>query len=175
MNNTLFQNIKADTENYKKKIQSKNPLKIFFLLLFSDGFEAVINYRFCRWMRVHHIPTLPDLFTLITRKLTRILLPPNANIGKGLYIGHFGFVVLHENTIIDNNCTIMQGVTIGNRNDLIKAPKIKNNVYIGANAVILGDITIGNNAKIGANTVVVKNVSANTTVVGQPSKIIVNK
>lgn len=71
---------------------------------------------------------------------------------------------------IGENVTIMQGVTIGKSND--KAPVIGDNVFIGANACVLGDIKVGNNVRIGAGAVVVKDVPDNTTVVSQPCRYI---
>ncbi|MBC5781045.1 serine O-acetyltransferase [Blautia difficilis] len=93
---------------------------------------------------------------------------------SGVYFCHRGFdIVINPNTILGKNITIQHGVTIGEVNGL--APKIDDNCYIGARAIIIGDITIGQNSKIGAGTVVVKDVLENSTVVGNPGKIIKNK
>ena len=67
---------------------------------------------------------------------------------------------------IGKNCTILQNVTIGAAKG--KAPVIGNNVLIGANACVIGDITIGNNVNIGAGSVVTKNLPDNCTAVGSP-------
>lgn len=71
---------------------------------------------------------------------------------------------------IGSNCTIMQHVTIAEENK--KAATIGDNVFIGAGAVILGDVTIGDNVKVGANAVVTKDIPANCTVVGVPAHIV---
>ena len=91
-------------------------------------------------------------------------------IGKGLYIGHFGGIVIHGDAIIGNNCNISQGMTIGisNYGEKKGVPTIGNAVFIGPNAGIFGNITIGNNVTIGANAVVTENIADGKTVL--PSK-----
>ena len=94
-------------------------------------------------------------------------------IGKGFYIGHFGSIVIHGDSVIGENCNISQGMTIGvsNYGKKIGVPTIGNNVFIGPNAGIFGNITIGNNVTIGANAVVTENVPDGSTIL--PSKMIV--
>ncbi|CAA9892531.1 Serine acetyltransferase [Candidatus Methylobacter favarea] len=108
----------------------------------------------------------------IVETLTTISIPKSALIGPGLRIWHFGGIFIHSNTIIGSNCTLRQGVTIGNRGEDQLAPVIGDNVDIGAYAQILGDIRIGNNCKIGAMSVVLQNVPDNATAVGIPAKIL---
>ena len=81
-------------------------------------------------------------------------------IGEGFYIGHFGSVVIHGDTVIGANCNISQGITIGisNSGSHIGVPKIGANVFIGPGACIFGAITIGNHVTIGANAVVTQSV-----------------
>ncbi len=88
----------------------------------------------------------------------------------GLCILHGFGIVINSNCEIGKNCTILQNVTIGWNKD--GCPKIGDDVYIGAGAIIIGNIIIGNNVKIGAGTVVTKNVPDNCTVVGNPARII---
>jgi serine O-acetyltransferase len=87
-------------------------------------------------------------------------------IGKGFYIGHFGGVVIHGDSVIGENCNISQGITIGvsNYGKNKGVPTIGNQVFIGPNAGIFGNISIGNNVTIGANAVITDNVSNNKTV-----------
>jgi len=97
-------------------------------------------------------------------------------IGNGLYIGHFGNVVIHGDAIIGNNCNISHGITIGinNSGKLVGVPTIGNNVFIGPGACVFGKITIGDNVVIGANAVVTEDIPAFSTVLCQKS-IIINK
>ncbi len=91
-------------------------------------------------------------------------------LGLGFYIGHFGNIVIHGDSIIGNNCNISQGVTIGINNSGKNrgVPTIGNKVFIGPGACIFGNIVIGNNVTIGANTVVTKNIPDYSTVLPAP-------
>lgn len=101
------------------------------------------------------------------RILYGIQISYKTKIGYGLYIGHFGNIVVNENTCIGNNCNIAQGVTIGqvNRGQKKGCPTIGDNVWIGANAVIVGKISIGSNVLIAPNSYVNFDVPANSLVV----------
>lgn len=83
--------------------------------------------------------------------------------------------MVHPKAVIGEDCKIFQGVTIGSKwskaDCLGEAPRIGNNVMIGAGAVILGDITIGDNSIIGANAVVTHSVPENSLAVGVPATI----
>ena len=94
-------------------------------------------------------------------------IPLEARIGKGLRLPHLLGIVISGNAIIGENCTIMHQVTIGVdgfKSDL--APKIGDNVFIGAGAKIIGNVSIGNNVVVGANSVVSKSIPDGMTVVG---------
>lgn len=88
-------------------------------------------------------------------------------LGKGIYIGHFGNVVIHGDAVIGDNCNLSQGITIGLSNYGEKAgvPTIGNYVFLGPNCGIYGKITVGNHVTIGANAVVTENIPDHTTVV----------
>ena len=101
-----------------------------------------------------------------------IALPRSAEIGGGLRIDHFGAIVISPGAVIGKNCTIRQGVTIGNRKSLDDIPVLGDNVNIGAGAKILGSIHIGNNVKIGANAVVLTDIPDGATAVGVPAKVL---
>lgn len=94
-------------------------------------------------------------------------------LGGGILLQHPYSTILNAKKI-GKNFRCRQCTTIGNkvdgRNDLI--PTIGDNVVVGANVVIIGDVTIGNNVDIGAGTVVVNNIPDNCVVVGNPAKII---
>lgn len=97
-------------------------------------------------------------------------------IGKGFYIGHFGGIVIHGDSIIGDNCNISQGITIGvsNYGKKMGVPTIGNEVFIGPNAGIFGNITIGDKVTIGANSVVTDSILAHKTVLPAAS-IVINK
>src|SRR5215831_2523673 len=103
-----------------------------------------------------------------------ISIPAVAQVGSGLYIGHFGGIHSNGFAVIGNNCNIQQDVTLGkvNRGARAGAPVIGNNVFIGAGAKILGRIHVGDGAAIGANAVVTRDVPAGMAVAGVPARVI---
>ncbi|OUR61407.1 serine acetyltransferase [Colwellia sp. 39_35_sub15_T18] len=141
------------------------------------GFKALAYHRFGNRRMTVKPKILRAPLSIIYRFLYRrarnlygIELPYNAQIGQGVIIEHQHGIVVHGNAIIGDNCTIRQGVTIGNRymNKPTEAPIIGKNVNIGAGAKLLGKITIGDNANIGANAVVIHNVAQGGSCVGFP-------
>ena len=113
------------------------------------------------WLRFRAVETL-----------TGISLPLDAEIGPGLKIYHFGNVFVHSRARLGANCTLRQGVTIGNRVTDGPAPVVEDDVEFGAYAQVLGGIRIGRGAKIGAMSVVLKDVPPGATAVGIPARII---
>jgi serine O-acetyltransferase len=100
-------------------------------------------------------------------------IPVGTKIGGGFYIGHFGNIVINPNARIGCDCNIHQGVTIGqaNRGKLKGCPTLGDKVWIGPNAVIVGNIKIGNNVLIAPNAYVNFNVPDNSIVIGNPGII----
>ena len=118
-------------------------------------------YRVCLWFVSHY-----------TYKLG-IRIPQETAIGPGLYIGHWGIIFINRAAILGNNCTISQGITLGELNHGEKkgAPVIGDNVYIGPGATIIGNVKIGDNALIGANSLVVTDVPDDGVMIGVPAKL----
>jgi serine O-acetyltransferase len=108
----------------------------------------------------------------LTETLTGISLPKGAQIGPGLRIWHFGNIFVNSESILGANCTLRQGVTIGNRVDNGGSPILEDDVELGAYAQILGEVRIGRGAKVGAMSVVLVDVPAGATAVGNPARII---
>jgi serine O-acetyltransferase len=98
----------------------------------------------------------------------------NAKIGKGVYFGHFGGVVINEDSVIGDFCNINHNVTIGRQNRGSKkgSPIIGNKVWIGTGSVIVGNIKINDNVLIAPNAYVNFDVPGNSIVIGNPAKII---
>ncbi|WP_185145044.1 serine O-acetyltransferase [Apibacter muscae] len=102
---------------------------------------------------------------------------PETQIDEGFYLGHWGTVIINPKVKIGKNCNIATGVTIGqtNRGENKGIPTIGSEVWIGANAVIVGNITIGNNVLIAPNAYVTEDIPDHSIVIGNPSSIIPNE
>ena len=107
-------------------------------------------------------------------KRTHIQIPPSTKIGEGFYIGHCGTIVINPAAKLGKNVNIAAGVTIGqeNRGKRKGAPTIGDSVWIGANAVIVGNVTIGDDVLIAPLTYVNFDVPSHSIVIGNPAKII---
>ena len=138
------------------------------------SFKAVMMYRTAhKWYVNGHYFWARWLSQKAVRK-TGIEIHPGAQIGKGLFIDHGSGVIIGETTIIGDNCTLYQGVTLGGtgKESGKRHPTLGNNVMVSAGAKVLGSFTIGDNCKIGAGSVVLEEVPPNCTVVGIPGRIV---
>lgn len=103
----------------------------------------------------------------------------NAEVGSGLRIFHGHGLVVNGGTVIGKNCILRQGTTLGNiqksNGHLTNSPVLGDNVEVGANVCILGDVTVGNNAMIGAGAIVLKSIGDNEVWAGNPAKYIRTK
>lgn len=167
--------IGSDLIRYGNRVSIKQFFKRFFL---SAGFNYSVKMRLCNYFRYSkYLKILFPLSYLVYRHAMHkfgISIPYSTQIGKGLYIGHSGGIVVNSKAIIGNNVNISHGVTIGKsgRGEKSGVPIIGNNCYLGPGSVIIGKIKISNNVAIGANAVVTKNVPENAVIVGVPGKII---
>lgn len=143
------------------------------VLLTYSGLHAIIYHRIAHFLWKMKMPFFPRFISQVARGLTGIEIHPGASIGGGLFIDHGMGVVIGETTIIGDDVTLFQGVTLGGtgKEKGKRHPTIGNNVVIGAGAKILGNVSIGDNSYVGANAVVIKDVPANSTVVGVPGRI----
>lgn len=153
----------------------RDPAATSFLevLLTYSGLHALVMYRITHGLLKIGVPFLPRYLSQLGRFLTGVEIHPGAKIGKELFIDHGMGVVVGETTIIGDNVTIYQGVTLGGtgKERGKRHPTIGDNVVIGTGAKVLGNITIGDNSYIGANAVVIRDVPVNSTVVGVPGRI----
>lgn len=103
-----------------------------------------------------------------------ISIPFDTEIGEGLYIGHFGGIVVSHRAVIGRNCNLSQGVTLGvaNRGARAGAPTLGDGVYVGPGAKLVGAVTVGDDVAIGANCVVTKDVPDHAVVVGVPGRVV---
>ncbi len=138
------------------------------------SFHAILRYRLAHWFYVHKRYVLARWISQRALHKTGIEIHPGAKIGKGLFIDHGHGVVIGETTIIGDDVTIYQGVTLGGtgKEHGKRHPTIGNNVMISAGAKVLGSFEVGDDAKIGAGSVVLRAVPPNATVVGIPGRVV---
>ncbi len=141
------------------------------------GFHALVFHRVAHLFWIMRLPLFPRIISQFARFITGIEIHPAARIGKRFFIDHGSGVVIGETTVIGNDVTLFQGVTLGGTGKEIgkRHPTLKNNIVVGTGAKILGNITIHNHVKIGGNAVVLTDVPENSTVVGVPGRIVRQK
>ena len=141
-------------------------------ILFYKGFQGLATYRaaHCLWNDNRH--TMALFFQNRASEIFGVDIHPAAKISGGVMIDHATGVVIGETSVIDENVSIYQGVTLGGKGfeNGDRHPKIKSGVSIFASSTILGNITIEKNAKVAAGSLVLKDVKENTTVAGIPAK-----
>jgi serine O-acetyltransferase len=147
--------------------------KLEIVLLYS-GLHALWWYRIHHWVWKRHSLFLARALSQFARWLTGVEIHPGAIIGRRFFIDHGMGVVIGETAEVGDDVTLYQGVTLGGTtlNPGKRHPTIGNGVVIGGGAKILGNIHIGDNCRIGAGSVVLRDVPADSTVVGVPGHII---
>lgn len=152
-------------------------IKIFLKGLKYPGFKYTYYLRKCNYYKEKGFKIKYHFFSWLLKRTSYKFgfnISPNSKIGKGLYIGHFGRIIIHPNAELGLNCNLSPGVTIGEttRGKNKGVPKIGNNVWIGTNAVIVGNIQIGDNVLIAPCAYVNFHVPNNAVVLGNPAKIV---
>jgi serine O-acetyltransferase len=143
-------------------------------LLYFKGYQAIQTHRMAH--RLWQIGRRDFAYYLQSRLsvITSIDIHPGARIGKGIMVDHGHDIVIGETCVIEDNVSIMQGVTLGGTGKEAgdRHPKIRQGVLVGAGAKILGNIEIGHCSRVAACSVVLHDVPANTTVAGVPAKVV---
>ena len=143
-------------------------------VLLYPSFKVMIHYRLAHKLYVSGHYFWARYISQRGVRKTGIEIHPGAQIGKGFFIDHGNGVIIGETTIIGDNVTLYQGVTLGGtgKEHGKRHPTIGNNVMISAGAKVLGSFTIGDNSKIGAGSVVLSEVPPGSTVVGVPGRVV---
>jgi putative colanic acid biosynthesis acetyltransferase WcaB len=158
----------------------------FFKFIFQDwhanrgnakGRVILLLFRmanFCSTRKIYYYIGFPYLmfYRILVEWFFSIEIPWNTKIGKNLALYHGQALVMTNQVVIGENCTLRQCTTIGNKQlkngGFSTSPVIGNNVDVGSNVCIIGGVTIADHVKIGCGAVVVKDVSAYSTVTGNP-------
>ena len=168
----FFKRIKEDIKAVMERDPAaRNWLEIYFLY---PGVKAIRMHRVAHWFYKHNMKFIARAISQRAVRKTGIEIHPGATIGKGFFIDHGNGVIIGETTIIGDNVTLYQGVTLGGtgKEQGKRHPTIEDNVMISAGAKVLGSFTIGANSKIGAGSVVLEEVPPNSTVVGIPGRVV---
>ncbi len=168
----MFRSLRSDF----KIIKERDPAAkgAWEIILCYPGFQALAVHRISHKLWKYKLPLIPRVLSHLTRFFTGVEIHPGAIIGKGVFIDHGMGVVIGETSEIGDRCLLYQGVTLGGtgKESGKRHPTLESNVVVGAGAKVLGGIYVGTNTRIGAGSVVVKNVEANSTVVGIPGRIV---
>ena len=171
----MFSKLKAELDAVMARDPAaRSRAEVYFLY---SGFKAVRSYRKANWFFRHNMKFIARYISQRARRKTGIEIHPGATIGKNLFIDHGMGVVIGETTVIGDNCTLYQGVTLGGtgKDQGKRHPTLGNDVLVGAGAKVLGPITLGRNVKVGAGAIVLKSVPEGCTVVGNPGRIVRRK
>ena len=167
----MFKHIKEEFAVIQERDPSiKSPMEVILY----PSFKVMISYR-----RAHKLYLKGHYFWArwISQRAARrtgIEIHPGATLGKGFFIDHGTGVIIGETTIIGDNVTLYQGVTLGGTGKETgkRHPTLEDNVMVSAGAKVIGSFTVGKNSKIGAGSVVIEEVPPNCTVVGVPGHIV---
>ena len=164
--------LKETLEAYQRNDPAARSKVEIFLLY--NGLHATIAYWISHWCYRHKMVFLARLVSQTAKWLTGVEIHPAATIGRRLVIDHGTGIVIGATTEIGDDCLIYQGVTLGGTGVMQgkRHPTLGNNVMVGSGAKVLGPIKIGDNARVAANSVVLREVPANSTVVGVPGRIV---
>lgn len=143
-------------------------------VLYFKGFHAVQTHRLAHWLYNRGRKDFALYLQSRSSAIFQTDINPAARLGKGLFIDHATGLVVGETAVIEDNVSILHGVTLGGTGKAggDRHPKIRHGVLIGAGAKILGNIEIGHCAKIAAGSVVLAPVPANKTVAGVPARVV---
>ncbi len=168
----LFERIREDVAS----VLERDPAARSWVevLLCYPGLWAVWTHRVSHKLWRWRLRLLARLISQVGRFLTGVDIHPGALLGRRLFIDHATGVVIGETAIVGSDVTIYQGVTLGGtgKGHGKRHPTVCDNVFIGNNANILGNITVGENSRVGAGSVVLTDVPPNSTVVGVPAHIV---
>jgi serine O-acetyltransferase len=188
MNKAFFQNLKLNIQYFGRDIDRYRlkPRSRLGLIILTQGLWALAVYRFFYTFVRIKTAFLRKAFhwmSILCGKWIQIVagisIPAECEIGPGLYIDHFGGVVLNPRVRVGSNCNIGHGVTIGsggrgyvNGESLEGVPVLGDRVFVGPGACVFGPISIGNDVAIGANAVVTKSLPDRSVAIGIPARVI---
>jgi serine O-acetyltransferase len=169
--------VRSDLHRQCGRATGKNFLLTYFRV---PGFKYAFWLRTAAYLKTTPLRLLYYAARLHLRQQQHrfgIDIPYNTTIGPGLYIGHYGGIVVNHQAVLGRNCNLNHGVTIGVTygGKTPGVPRIGDNVYIGPGSFVIGGIEVGNNVAIGANTVLTRSVPDDAVVASAPGEVISDK
>lgn len=159
-----------------RSILKRDPVahSLLEVLLTYPGIRVLFWYRIAHFMAFHRLYTIAGFLSQHAAKVIGISISPEAKIGKRVFIDHGIGVVIGATAMIEDDVTILHGVTLGARRAVEgrRHPYVKKGTFIDANAQLLGTNTIGAFSKVGAGAIVLNNVTDKTIVVGNPDRTV---
>ncbi len=168
----MFRQLKEDIACVKARDPAATSVaEILFLY---PGLKAIRMHRRANFFFRHNMHFIARWISQRCSRKTGVEIHPAAKIGKGFFIDHGTGVVIGETTIIGDNVTLYQGVTLGGTGKETgkRHPTLGSNIMVGSGAKILGSVTIGDNCRIAAGAVVLNDIPANSTAVGVPARVV---
>ncbi len=170
--------VSSDLYRYTGRLGARSWLKA---LWWEPGFRYMALSRTCRALsdsrwRTALLPARAAANLLLRRWEHHygISVPPSADVGPGLYIGHYGGIFVHPNATLGRDCNLSHGITIGvdRRGERAGIPTLGDRVYLAPGAKLFGAIEVGDDVAVGANAVVTRDVPAGSVVAGVPGRVI---
>lgn len=170
----MFRRMKEDIQCIFE--QDPAARSVFEVVLTYSGLHALWSHRIAHALYTRNLRFLARAVSQVSRFFTGIEIHPGAKIGRRFFIDHGMGIVIGETCEIGNDVTIYQGVTLGGtgKEKGKRHPTLHDNVLVASGAKVLGSITIGENSKVGAGSVVLKDVPADSTVVGIPGTVVIS-
>jgi len=157
-------------------VQDRDPACDRFLepVLYFKGFHAIQAHRLAHWLWTAKRRDFALLIQSRSSEVFQVDINPAARLGRGLFFDHATGIVIGATAVVEDEVSILQGVTLGGTGKEIgdRHPKIRHGVLIGAGAKILGNIEVGHCSRVAAGSVVLKPVPPCTTVAGVPARVI---
>ncbi len=171
----MFRRIGSDIQAVKERDPAA--MSTLSVLLNYPGVHAIWWHRLNHWLWVHGRCGIARFLSQQARFFTGIEIHPAAQIGDRFFIDHGMGVVIGETTVIGDDVTLYQGVTLGGTGKETgkRHPTLEDCVVVGVGAAVLGNITIGRGSRVGGGAVVVNDVPPNCTVVGIPGRVVVRE
>lgn len=173
----MFENLRADIARLRE-YGDRSALPVLYFR--HQGLWACVCYRAGNWLGrrrlwpgVRHVVMFfYHLWWKSVEVATGISISPDCRIGPGLYIGHFGGIVLHTDVVLGANCNLSQGVTIGLgcTDGVWGVPTLGDRVYVAPGAKIIGPVRLADGTVVGANAVVTRSTEPDATVAGVPAR-----